>query len=66
MAIRLLTSGLLGVAAILTTTLLAPQAPAVPPDPCNEYTVGNIRHEGGSKWICFSYGQGRYEWRVTS
>lgn len=65
MAVRLLTSGLLGVATILATTLLAPQAAAVPTDPCNEFTVGNIRHEGSTKWLCFSYGQGRYEWRVV-
>ncbi|MGW1743311.1 hypothetical protein ACWCPQ_31395 [Nocardia sp. NPDC001965] len=65
MIVRLFTSGLLGVATILGATLLAPQAAAVPTDPCNESTVGNTRTEGTTKWICYSHGQGRYEWIVV-
>ncbi len=66
MVVRLLTSGLLGVATILGATLSAPQAAAEPADPCNEYTVGNTRHEGTTKWLCYSYGQGRYGWIVVN
>ncbi|MEU1986253.1 hypothetical protein [Nocardia sp. NPDC019395] len=65
MAVRLLTSGLLGVATIVAAALLAPQAAAVPAEPCNEFTVGSTRDEGATKWLCYSHGQGRYEWIVA-
>ena len=65
MALRLLTSGLLGVATIVATTLLAPQAAAAPTGPCNAHNVGDTRHEGTTKWLCYSHGQGRYEWIVV-
>ncbi len=64
MTVRFFSGALVGVATILATAMLAPQAEAVPNAPCNAHTVGNIRSEGGTKWICFSYGQGRYGWIV--
>lgn len=63
---RLLTSGLLGAATIVAATLPTPQAAAVPAEPCNEHSVGNTRHEGTTKWLCYSYGQGRYGWIVAN
>ncbi|MGW5439736.1 hypothetical protein [Nocardia asteroides] len=59
---RLFSGALVGAATIMTAMLLAPQASAAPSAPCNQDTVGNVKHEGGTKWLCYSYGQGRYGW----
>ncbi len=65
MTVRLLSGALVGVAAILTTAMLAPQAEAAPTAPCNAYTVGNVHYEGATKWICYSYGGGSYGWVIA-
>ncbi len=65
MAVRLFSGALVGVAAIFAATMLAPQAEAAPAEPCNAYTVGNVRYEGTTKWICYSYGGGSYGWIVA-
>lgn len=65
MAIRLLSGALLGAATILTATLLAPQATAAPTAPCDAYHVGDVRYEGATKWLCYSYGQGSYGWIIA-
>ncbi|MGW5572965.1 hypothetical protein ACWEVD_17325 [Nocardia thailandica] len=62
MAIRLFTGALVGAASILGATLLAAPASAAPSAPCNAHTVGNVKYEGGTKWVCYSYGRGAYGW----
>ncbi len=64
MAVRLLSGALVGVATILAATM--PQAAAAPTAPCDAYTVGNIRYEGSTKWICYSFGGGKYGWVTVS
>lgn len=64
MTVRLLSGAFLSVATILAAVMLAPQAQAEPQEPCNADAVANVRHEGGKKWICYSYGGGRYGWVV--
>ncbi|GEM34428.1 hypothetical protein NN3_54350 [Nocardia neocaledoniensis NBRC 108232] len=66
MKVRFFAGALVGVATILTTALLAPQATAQPSAPCNANTVGNTKYEGSTKWLCYSYGQGKYGWIVVS
>lgn len=66
MAVRLFSGALVGVATILTATLLAPQAAAAPTAPCDAHSVGDIRHEGETKWMCYSYGAGSYGWIIIS
>ncbi|MCP2317348.1 hypothetical protein APR12_002694 [Nocardia amikacinitolerans] len=65
MAVRLFSGALVGVAAILATTMLAPQAEAAPTAPCDAYSVGNTHYEGTTKWICYSFGRGSYGWIVA-
>lgn len=62
MTVRLFSGALVGAATIVTALLLAPQAAAVPAAPCNADSVGDVRYEGGTKWLCYSYGEGSYGW----